>query len=293
MVPFQKESSMALERMAIGVMLGVGEDPRESIQKVLDVGVTNAQMGRPADAWLKAEKAAELKKLAKKMGITITVVFCGFDGESYADIPTVRQTVGFVPKATRAARLKKAKEIADFARILGVKVVAAHIGFVPEDHTDPDYRDIVRTVRSFADYLAKSGQKLSLETGQETGPCLARFIADLRRPNVRVNFDPANMILYGSGDPIEALRLVGKRVIGVHAKDGVWPTEKDKLGTEVPLGKGEVGIQRFLQTLIDVGYKGPLTIEREITGDQQKKDIVAARKLLERIRNKLLAKAKK
>lgn len=282
---------MALEPMAIGVMLGVGESPEESLKKVLDVGVRCAQMGRPPDAWLKPAKAAELKKMIRKSGITITTVFCGFDGERYDDIPTVQQTVGFVPKATRAARVKKARQIADFAKILGVKNVAAHVGFVPEDHADPDYKAIVQTVGKFADYLKKNGQRLCLETGQETGPCLLRFIKDMKRSNVRVNFDPANMILYDSGEPIPALKLVGKYVAGVHAKDGIWPTEKDKLGTEVPLGKGKVNIPRFVQTLADLGYRGPLTIEREITGDQQKKDIIKARKLLERIRAKVLAKA--
>ena len=167
---------MALEPMAVGVMLGVGESPEESLQKVLDVGVTCAQMGRPPDAWLKPAKAAVLKKMVKKSGITITTVFCGFDGERYDDIPTVQQTVGLVPKATRAARVKKARQIADFAKILGVKNVAAHIGFVPEDASDPDYKDIVRTVGQFADYLKKNRQNLCLETGQETGECLLRFI---------------------------------------------------------------------------------------------------------------------
>lgn len=281
---------MALEPMAIGVMLGVGESPEESLKKVLEVGVTNAQMGRPPDAWLKPAKAAQLKKMIKKSGLTVTTVFCGFDGERYDDIPTVQQTVGLVPKSTRAARVKKARQIADFAKILGVKNVAAHIGFVPEDHADPDYKEIVRTVGQFADHLKKNRQNLCLETGQETGECLLRFIQDVKRSNVKVNFDPANMILYGSGEPIPALKLVGKYVAGVHAKDGIWPTEKDKLGTEVPLGKGKVNIPRFVQTLADLGYKGPLTIEREITGDQQKKDIVKARKLLERIRAKVLGK---
>ncbi len=282
---------MALEPMAIGVMLGVGEAPEESLKKVLEVGVNNAQMGRPPKAWLDPAKARELRKMIKKSGVTITTVFCGFDGERYDDIPTVRATVGFVPKETRAQREKEARQIADFAKILGVKNVAAHVGFVPEDPTDPDYKEIVRTVGAFADYLKKNGQRLCLETGQETAECLLRFIKDLGRSNVRVNFDPANMILYGSGEPIPALKLVGKYVAGVHCKDGTWPTEKDKLGTEVPLGKGKVNIRRFVQTLADIGYRGPLTIEREITGDQQKKDIVKARKLLERIRAKVLGKA--
>lgn len=279
---------MALEPMAIGVMLGVGEAPEESLRKVLEVGVNNAQMGRPPDAWLAPAKAAELKGMIARSGITITTVFCGFDGESYADIPTVRATVGFVPKATRAARLQKARQIADFAKALGVQNVAAHVGFVPEDPADPDYADIVRTVGDFADYLAAQGQNLCLETGQETGECLLRFINDLDRANVKVNFDPANMILYGSGEPIPALKLVGSYVAGVHCKDGIWPTEANKLGTEVPLGQGKVNIPLFIQTLADIGYRGPLTIEREITGEQQKQDIVAARQLLERIRAKVL-----
>jgi len=280
---------MALERMAIGVMLGVGEDPQDSIRKVLDVGVNNAQMGRPGDEWLSGERAAELKKVIDDSGITITTVFCGFDGESYADIPTVRRTVGFVPKDTRRPRLAKAKQIADFAKVLGCEVVAAHIGFVPEDPDEPDYQDIVGVVREFTDYLAGNGQTLALETGQESGECLLRFLTDIGRDNVRINFDPANMILYGSGDPIEALKLVGQYVVGVHCKDGTPPTEPDQLGTETPLGEGDVGIERFVRTLADLGYAGPLTIEREITGEQQKADIIAARRLLEQIRDQILA----
>lgn len=282
---------MALDKMAIGVMLGVGEDPRESIRKVLEVGVNNAQMGRPADAWLTGDKAAELKQSIEESDVTITTVFCGFDGESYADVPTVRRTVGFVPKDTRAARLAKAKEIADFAKFIGCDVVAAHIGFVPEDESDPDYAAIVQAVADFAKHLMGNGQKLSLETGQETGECLLRFLKDMEKQgcdNVRVNFDPANMILYGTGAPIEALKLVGDYVVGVHAKDGVLPTEPDQLGTEMPLGQGDVGIERFVQTLADLGYEGPLTIEREITGEQQKADIIEARKLLEQIRDNVL-----
>jgi len=280
---------MELEKMAIGVMLAVGDNPQESIQKVLDVGVTNAQMGRPADEWLRKDKALALKKKIDQMGITVTTVFCGFNGESYADIPTVRATVGFVPLATRAARLEKAKEIADFASVLEVDIVAAHVGFVPEDPDDPQYAEVVKVVSAFADYLEGNGQRLSLETGQETGPTLLRFIGDLGRENVGVNFDPANMILYGSGDPIAALKLVGDYVIGVHCKDGKPPTKKNQLGHETPLGQGDVGIERFIRTLDEVGYDGPLTIEREISGDQQKRDIIEARQLLERIRDEVLA----
>ncbi|MBM4078947.1 MAG: sugar phosphate isomerase/epimerase, partial [Planctomycetes bacterium] len=129
-----------------------------------------------------------------------------------------------------------------------------------------------------------NGQEFSLETGQEKADVLLEFIHEVNRPNVKVNFDPANMILYGTGEPIPALKVLGKYVVGVHCKDGTWPTEKDKLGHETVLGQGKVNIPLFIKTLKEVGYAGPLTIEREITGDQHAKDIVAAREYIEKLK---------
>jgi len=273
-----------MEKMAIGIMLGVGEDPKESLQKVKEVGVNNVQMGRPPDEYLSGKRAEELKKAIEDSGITVTTVFCGFDGESYADIPTVQKTVGYLPPETRAERVEKTKEISDFAKFLGVDRVAAHIGFIPEEPSDPLYEEIVETLREIADYCKGNGQKFALETGQETPETLLRFIKDVARDNLRVNFDPANMILYGTAEPIPALKLLADYVDGVHCKDGKWPTEEDQLGTEYPLSEGDVGIEEFINTLKEIGYEGPLTIEREITGEQQKKDIVEAIKLLEKLR---------
>jgi sugar phosphate isomerase/epimerase len=274
-----------MEKMAIGVMLGVGDEPEESLRKVREVGVNNAQMGCPPDAYLSGEKFERLKKAIEEGGITITAVFCGFAGESYADIPTVQKTVGLVPPETREERLAKSKEIADFANGLGVKQVCAHIGFVPEDPTEPLYREVVEAVRELCDYCAANGQIFGLETGQESAAALKRFIEDASRPNLKVNFDPANMILYGSGEPIAALDLLRDYVVSCHCKDGKWPTEPGQLGTEFPLGQGDVGIDRFIAKLKEIGYTGCLTIEREITGDRQKQDIVAARELLEKLRS--------
>jgi sugar phosphate isomerase/epimerase len=179
--------------------------------------------------------------------------------------------------------------LSQVTQALGVNSISMHIGFVPEDTSNPVYAEVVAAAQKVCDYCHGLDQQFRLETGQETGECLKRFIGDVARPNLRVNFDPANMILYGSGEPIAALELVGKWVGGVHCKDGKWPTEKDQLGHEMPLGQGDVGIERFVQTLWKVGYRGALTIEREISGEQQLKDIMAAKKLLEGIRAEVMA----
>jgi len=277
-----------MKPMDIGVMMGVGENPLERLQRVKAMEVPTVQMGAPGEDFMTGQPLADLKAAIKQTGIEVTTVFCGFPGEHYADIPTVRRTVGLVPPATRADRLERTQRISDFARSLGVDSISMHIGFVPEDPANPGYAEVVKAAQQVCDYCAKQGQSFRLETGQETGECLKRFIENVARPNLGVNFDPANMILYGSGEPIAALELVGKHVQGVHCKDGKWPTEKDQLGHEVPLGQGEVGIERFVQTLWKVGYRGALTIEREISGEQQLQDIMAAKKLLEGIRAKVM-----
>jgi sugar phosphate isomerase/epimerase len=280
-----------MEELPLGVMMGVGENPTERLERIRAMGFATVQMGCPPPEFWAGEKLKMIKEAVAKSGVRVTTVFMGFRGESYADIPTVRRTVGFVPAETRAQRLDVGRGICDFAHELGVDTVAAHIGFVPEDTGDPNYQAVLSVVREIADYCKARSMRFSLETGQETGQVLSRFLRDVGRDNVKVNFDPANMILYGSGDPIEALELVGGYVVGVHCKDGNWPTEPGKLGHETPLGEGQVGIERFIRKLIEVGYRGPLTIEREITGEQQAADIMKAKNLLESLKAKLLPRA--
>ncbi len=126
-----------------------------------------------------------------------------------------------------------------------------------------------------------------LETGQETAQLLKQFLGDADRENLKVNFDPANMIMYGTGDPIEALEVLAPWVRGVHCKDGEWPASEGELGREKPLGEGHVGIERFIAKLLELGYQGPLTIEREIPGEQQMLDFLAGKDLLDGIKAKL------
>lgn len=246
-----------------GVMFWAGRDPVETIAELKAMGFRCGQLAIPGDldlscatAWRDALKAADF---------TVYTVFATFSGESYADIPTVRETVGFIPPATRAEREKRTCEISDFAVVLGAPAIATHIGCVPHDMSDEAHIAVREMVRRICDHAAARGQKVALETGQESAPVLLDFILGVNRRNLGINFDPANMILYGTGDPIDALGLLGQHVISVHAKDGDWPPagQPDALGTERTLGQGSVGMERFLRQLIHIGYQGPVTIERE------------------------------
>ncbi|MBN1421880.1 MAG: TIM barrel protein [Planctomycetes bacterium] len=261
--------------------------PELCLKEAQGLGITAVQALAPPAAARTPADIEKTKAACKATGVTITVVFCEFEGESYADIPTVHKTVGLVPPATRAARIAETMAISDYAKALGVDTIGMHIGAVPADPKDPEYQKIVDAARQVCDHAAKNNQRFHLETGQETADCLHRFIQDVKRDNLAVNFDPANMILYGVGEPLPALRKVGKYVKSCHCKDAKWSAVKGQWGQETPLGQGAVGMRDFLLTLKEIGYAGPLTIEREITGPEQLKDIRAAKELLETIKKEI------
>ncbi len=266
--------------LAIGVITGLGEGALAGLQTVRDAEISTVHLQYPAQ-FDNAEGIEQIRDAVRQTGVVITTVFCGFEGESYADIPTVINTVGLVPEEPREARVEQIERISQFARELGVGRVGAHIGFVPHDKSDPRFDALVETVRGVCDSLGRREQVFALETGQETAEALKEFIEEVARPNLKVNFDPANMILYGTQPPIPATQLLMPWIDGVHCKDGTWPTEKDQLGRETPFGKGDVDAKAWLQTLVEAGYQGPLTIEREISGPAQMQDVIAARRLIE------------
>ncbi len=261
-----------LKNMEIGVMFWAGRDPLETIREVKDLGVKCGQLGVPGHVPMDLAAAAQWNNALDIEQFPLVTVFAAYNGEDYADIPTVARTVGWIPPATRAERLKRTFELSDFAKALGAPSIALHVGCVPENHAHPDYIAVREMTRLVCDYAARNGQTLALETGQEPATELLAFFKQVDRPNLRINFDPANMILYGSGDPIEALLLLAPHVISVHAKDGDWPPEgvAGALGTERPLGQGAVGMARFVATLKKIGYKNPISIEREVPDHQQR-----------------------
>ncbi len=258
-----------LRPMEPGVMFWAG---RDSVAEMKSLGVRCGQLGIAGGVELNDNAASAWKADLEREQFTLVTMFAAYDGESYADIPTVARTVGFIPPATRREREQRTKDLSDFAADLDVGSIACHIGCVPEDPAHPDYVAVREMVRRVCDHAAENGQTFALETGQESAGVLLRFFQDVDRPNLRINFDPANMILYGSGDPIEALRLLAPHVISVHCKDGDWPPKDvpGALGTERPLGKGSVGIERLIATLREIGFKGPLNVEREAEDPQER-----------------------
>jgi sugar phosphate isomerase/epimerase len=280
-----------MEPWAIGVFTSIDAGLGVDLDVARELGIPTIQIHAPHPANRNRATAIGILERLRAYGIEVTAVFGGFEGESYADIPTVVKTVGLVPPATRAARLTEMKGISDFANELGCTVIALHLGFVPHDTASAAYTEVVEVTQNLCDYAANHGQCLHLETGQETAEALVQFISDTNRDNLHVNFDPANMILYGTGKPIEALQKLGSRVHSVHLKDAKWGDQPGiHWGQEVPLGEGDVGIERYLKTLQEIGYFGPLTIEREIPHepDRQKSEIGQAVALINQLKAKLL-----
>ena len=164
--------------------------------------------------------------------------------------------------------------------------------FVPHDTSDPTYGEVVELTRDLCQHAAGNGQALHLETGQETAEGLLQFINDTGCDNLFVNFDPANMILYGAGEPLEAVALLGDKIRSVHCKDAKWAANPgQEWGEETKLGDGDVGFREYLEALAAIGYEGPLTIEREIPQepDRQKAEIGHAVELLNRLKEELAA----
>lgn len=281
-----------MQKWAIGVFASVDAGLGVHLEVAKELGIHTVQVHTPHKESRNEAAARAFLQRCKEADITITCLFGGFEGESYADIATTARTVGLVPEATRAARAAEMKEISNFAKLLGCNTLGMHIGFVPEKGS-PGYDSLIAATRDLLDHVKRNGQNMHLETGQETADHLLEFMHDIGRDNLFINFDPANMILYGTGDPIEALKKVGHLVRSVHCKDAKWaaPDQRGKgWGTEVALGDGDVGMENYLRTLQSVGYSGPLTIEREIAHDRerQKADIGQAVRLLESLRAKLL-----
>jgi sugar phosphate isomerase/epimerase len=274
--------------MAIGVITGGA--PQEAIRLIKSLEMECCQLMMPDKAWFDGDGPGRLKEQQRALDVTVVGLFCHFKGESYADIPTIHRTVGLVNPETRAARVAQVLENSDSVAALETPTILAHIGFIPEDRNGADYAGVVDSMRKITGRCAKNNQSFGLETGQESAPALKQFIADVGASNLKVNFDPANMLMYGSGRPLEALDLLKDHLVSVHCKDGRWPAKPGTLGEEAPFGEGEVDVEAFIGRLGEIGFTGPLIIEREISGEQQRRDILRARDLIAGLRAQALQK---
>ncbi|HYT94115.1 MAG TPA: sugar phosphate isomerase/epimerase family protein [Gemmataceae bacterium] len=275
--------------LEIGVMLNNLEPDRlaafavaaqHGFRVVHTSAVPEAWIGGPVErrAYIKAARGSRLR---------IASMFVGYDGQSYHDIASIARTVGLAVTDLRPHRFGVTLAYIDLlAWPVRARSLSTHLGFFPSDPRDPEHRAMVEVVREVADHCSLYGLGFHLETGQESANELLRFIHEVDKHNVGVNFDAANFLLYGTDDPLAALDRLGPHIRGVHCKDGFPPTEPGLLGKEVPLGQGQVDWPAILRRLHALNYRGPLIIERE-RGPSVVADILAARTYLEQLQEKL------
>ncbi len=262
---------MAIEPLAIGVCswsLQVKNVPElKQFLDRLELSVVQIACGDPHHAaW---DEGDRLPETARTAGFSMSGAMLGFPGEDYTTPQTIQHSGGFGNPATRAERLERLTWALDRTRALGLSDLMLHAGFLPEPN-DPDRKAFLDTLGRASALAAANGVTLAFETGQETADLLRLTLDELKCPNLKVNFDPANMLLYDKGDPLKAVEILGPDIRSVHVKDAYRPKEPGVWGEEVPLGQGQVNIRDFVQTLKKVGYRGPLCIEREV-GNQEER----------------------
>ena len=256
--------------MRLGIVLAMEDKIRERILDIKAMGFDNIQLSFWSPSYYTEYWLGVVKETLEETGLELTHFWAGFDPPvawNFYDGPI---SVGLVPEAYRDRRIKQVLEGAAFAKKLGVRYVATHLGYLPENPNDPLYTGTLVAVDLIAKRLAKENQVLLFETGQETPTTLLRMFEDLERrgtTNVGVNFDPANFLHYGKANPVDAVQMLGRYIYGVHAKDAMYPTDGFHLGKETDIGRGQVDFPRFIAMLKQVGYDGFVTIERELECD--------------------------
>lgn len=274
-----------MEVLQIGVIISMDSVLSGGIEELDRLGLSTCQLS----AWDPTQYTPDnASRVLKAMGnrVTISSLWAGWPPPAVWDFVDGPATLGLVPAAYRAVRVEALKRGAEFAHMLGLTDVTTHVGFIPENPSTTEYREVVIAIREVASHCRNLGLHFNFETGQETPITLLRTIEDVGTGNLGVNLDPANLLLYGKANPVDAVDIYQERIRGVHAKDGFYPTNGRQLGKEAPVGQGLVNFPALLAKLDKYGYRGTLTIEREISGPQQQKDILMAKEYLQGLMRK-------
>jgi sugar phosphate isomerase/epimerase len=267
----------------IGVTLAsLSRDRLQAFAVAVQLGFRTVHANAVPEAWLHGPQREAYLRAARESSLTIATHFVGYDGQSYQTMEDIQRTVGLAILPLRPHRLKVTLAYSDLARELGIPSLSAHLGFLPTDLGRADYLSLVADVQTILDYCGQNGQTFHLETGQEPAAGLLEFMRAVNRPNLLVNYDPANFLLYGTDDPLTALDQLAPYVCGVHCKDAISADVPDRLGEEVPLGVGEINFPELLGRLRGLGIMGPLILERE-SGLERVADILAGREYLSRL----------
>ncbi len=275
--------------MRVGVLIEIFRDTDVDAKfaELRSMGMESCQLVCWDKEIMNQETADKINEAAERREVDITAFWCGWDGPKAWDFYDGQLTLGLVPEAFRFERVKMLQKGIAFADMIHVKDVATHVGYMPENPYDPNYAGVLTCLKDLVKLCKENGQNFLFETGQETPVTLKRAIQDIEKElgkgNVGINLDPANLIMYGKANPVDALEVFGEYVMGIHGKDGKYPTDGHMLGDEVPLGKGKVNYPAFVAKLKEIGYTGDITIEREISGEEQKKDIIMAKEVLDEL----------
>jgi sugar phosphate isomerase/epimerase len=254
-------------------------NPHELVSKLRQTGINRVQIALdPLRAM--SEIWAGTAEIFQDAGISIVSGMFGCVGEDYSTLDTIRATGGIAPDATWEQNLKNIRPTVKLAVELDLKLVTFHAGFLPHDEADPGFSKMIERLTIVAGLFAAENISLGLETGQETAAALATLLKKLDCPNLGVNFDPANMILYDKGDPIAALRVLGPWIQQVHIKDAKRTQVSGTWGEEVPVGTGDVDWPGFFAKLKELRFTGDFVIERE-AGTQRVADVCTARKIFQ------------
>lgn len=271
----------------IGVIIPLESLLKNGVQELKDLGLNTCQINGWNCEYFTEENAEKIKTMVDEHNIKISSLWVGWPGPAIWDFIDGPSTLGLVPKEFRFERMKALKKGADFAKLMGITDITTHVGFIPENPSTTEYMETVMIIRDVARYCKKLGLYFNFETGQETPITLLRTIQDIGLDNLGINLDPANLFMYGKGNPQDAVDMYGEYIRGVHVKDGMYPTDGRSLGKETPVGEGMVDFPVLIKKLKEHNYNGALIIEREISGPQQKEDILKAKALLEEILEKL------
>jgi L-ribulose-5-phosphate 3-epimerase len=271
------------ERLAVCSWSLLPTGPKDLIAKLNATGIRRVQLElgplhENPMVW------GDTEKLFRQEDITIVSGMCRCAGEDYTTLDSIRLTGGIAPDATWEQNLRSIRAAAAQAKRLGLKLVTFHAGFLPADESDPTFTKMIQRLDTVADIFMVQNILLGLETGQETAPALANLLHKLNHPNIGVNFDPANMIMYDKGDPVKALHVLAPWIRQVHINDARRTRVPGTWGEEVPVGSGEVDWRGFFSTFKHVIFNVNLAIERE-HGSNRVADILAAREVVERTFN--------
>ncbi len=272
-----------MKHYPIGVMISfeANTDLAEEIRKAKELGLDSCQLCIWNTAIYTEPTYTEyIKNMLSESDFRVSTLWAGWSGPREWNFTAGPATIGLVPEAYRFQRLQELKAASDFAARIGVDQIATHVGFIPENPDDPNFNGTVVALRNLCKYMKKKNQYFLFETGQETPITMLRTIQAIGADNIGINFDTVNLVLYGKANSLDALEIFGKYIKDTHIKDGFYPTDGMELGEQVPVGDGCVDIPAILRRMDELGYAGTFTIEREIIGEQQIKDIKQARDLI-------------